>query len=133
MKKVLLSSLFALLIGAAPLAHALDIKVTSNDTVVTKDKFATLVNDNLPADIKSLGPDYRLSAVLETQSFRDKLSFYFYSVMLMRKVVEQGTGKVYWVQTGGLRSNGLTEGGDKLTNRVHDDMVAGSKSFRLDQ
>lgn len=133
MKEFLLPSLFALLIGASPVAHALDMKVTSNDADVTKDKFTTVVSENLPSEIKTLGPDYRLTAVLETQPFRDKLNFYFYSVMLMRKVVEQGTGKVYWVQTGGLRSNGLTEGGDKLTARVHDDMVAGSKSFRLYQ
>jgi hypothetical protein len=133
MKKILLSSAIAFLIGATPLAHALGVKVTSNDAVVTKEKFAAVINDNLPAEIKSLGSDYQLTAVLETQSFKDKLSFYFYSVMLMRKVVEQGTGKIYWVQTGGLRSNGLTEGGDKLTGRVHDDMVAGAKSFRLDQ
>jgi len=133
LKNVLAPALIAFLIGAAPAAHAIDIKVTSDDPVVDKNKFGTVVTQNIPSDLMALGPNFRLSAVLETSDFKDKFRFYFYSVMLMRKVVEQGTGKQYWAATGGIRSHGATEGGDKLIKRIHDDMVAGAKSFHTDQ
>lgn len=133
MKKTLLIALFQVLCVTSQMAHAFDLKVVSNDPVVKQDQFRSVVSDNLPASVKALGDNYRMTAVLETTPFRDNLSFYFYSVMLMRKVIEQGTGKAYWVQTGGIRSNGLTPGGDKLVSRIHDDMVAGSRSFVLDQ
>ncbi|MDR5798928.1 MULTISPECIES: hypothetical protein [Caballeronia] len=134
MKKVIPTALAMLfLLGVAPVAHAVDMVLTSTDPIVDKAKFSEVVNRFLPDKVKALGPEYRLYGTLETASYRDGESFYFYSIMLHRKVVETGTGKIYWAITGGIRAHGITAGGEELVKHVREDMVLGTNSFKTDQ
>lgn len=133
MKKIITFALASFLFGAFQSAHALDLMATSSDPVVTHDKFRKVVQDTLPPQVAALDNNYRLSAVLETSDYQNGEHFYFYSVELLRKVIEEKTGKTYWAMTSGLRSHGLTHGGDELLDHVRSTMKAAQMSFRLDQ
>ena len=52
-----------------------------------------------------------------------------------RKVIESGTGKPYWVPTGGIRGHGVTQDSETVLNNLKSDVIAGAKagSFKLDQ
>lgn len=125
-----------LLLGALALsqgAHALEIMASNTDKEIQQEEFNQTVKNATPPDIRKLGDDYRLIALLETTPYKDNSLLYFYSVMLHRQVTEQATGKKYWIATGGVRSNGVTRGGEELLHHVRNTMEAGAKSFRLDQ
>ncbi|WP_432263099.1 hypothetical protein [Cupriavidus sp. TMH.W2] len=133
MKKILLSLAVSFLIGAAPSAQAIEMALSSTDPVVDKAKFSEVVDKFLPEKVKVLGPDFKLIGMLETSTYRDGDSFFYYSLMLHRKVIDRDSGKVYWAATGGIRAHGITVGGDEIVKHVREHMVIGANSFKTEQ
>ncbi|WP_425953283.1 hypothetical protein [Ralstonia pseudosolanacearum] len=133
MKKRIAAIAFFLLFGAGSSARAVEMVLSSTDPRVDPAKFSEVVNKYLPDNIKALGAGFKMVGVLETASYRDGDSFYFYSLTLHRSVIEQGTGTQYWVPSGGIRSYGITAGGEALEKQLRDDVVMGAKSFKTGQ
>lgn len=119
-------------LASAP-AQALDIYIRSTDAEISDAQLRDAVRQSMPTSLADHSADYRLVGILETAKYQDVGVIYFFSVMLNKQVHEQGTGKPYWVLTGGVRGNGVSEGGTKLLELIQKTMQQGSASFRSDQ
>ena len=133
MKHTIKSTLALVLVGLSQAANAIEMNLASTDAIVDKAKFTEVVTKFLPAKVQSLDSNYRLIGVLETSSYKDGDSFFYYSLMLHWKIADRDSGKTYWAVTGGIRAHGITAGGDELIKHVREDLVLGANSFPLDQ
>ncbi|MNJ70269.1 hypothetical protein D3C77_667140 [compost metagenome] len=80
-----------------------------------------------------LESSYKLYAVVETADYKPGERLFSYSVQLHKKVIEAGTGKEYWVNTGGIRGHGVAVATETILGNLKSDIVAGAGSFKLDQ
>lgn len=127
----------AVLFGFAYLANAQAVEMTlsSNAPDVPQGQIKDAIVPNLPTAISQLGSDYQLFAIVETGDYMPGQRLYSYSVTLHRKVIEFGTGKTYWVPTGGIRGHGVAQESETVLSNLKADVIAGAKagSFKLDQ
>ncbi|AVX93380.1 hypothetical protein [Pseudomonas psychrophila] len=127
----------AVLFGCAYLANAQAVEMTlsSNAPDVPQGQIKDAIVPNLPTAISQLGSDYQLFAIVETGDYLPGQRLYSYSVTLHRKVIESGTGKTYWVPTGGIRGHGVAQESETVLSNLKADVIAGAKagSFKLDQ
>ncbi|AZG12105.1 MULTISPECIES: hypothetical protein [Cupriavidus] len=133
LKNALKCALAATLLGLTQAANAIEMNLASTDAVVDKAKFTEVVTQFLPAKVQALDSNYRLIGVMETASYRDGERFFYYSLMLHKKVIDRDSGKTYWAVTGGIRAHGITAGGEELIKHVREDLVLGANSFPMDQ
>jgi len=117
-------------------AQAVEMTLSSNATEIPQGQIKDTIVSSLPTDIAQLGSDYQLFAIFETGDYKvpgERL--YSYSVTLHRKVIESGTGKIYWVPTGGIRGHGVAQATETVLSNLKSDVIAGAKagSFKLDQ
>lgn len=133
MTYALKATLAAVLVGLTQAANALEMNFSSTDAIVDKARFTEVVTKFLPERVQALDSNFRLIGVMETASYKDGEQFFYYSLMLHRKVVDRDGGKTYWAVTGGIRAHGITVGGDELIKHVREDLVLGANSFRTDQ
>ncbi|MBX8556978.1 hypothetical protein K5D56_25575 [Pseudomonas cichorii] len=116
-------------------AQAVEITLSSNAPEIPQEQIKDAIVPNLPTAVSQLGGDYQLLAIVETGDYMPGQRLYSYSVILHRKVIESGTGKPYWVPTGGIRGHGVVQESKTLLSNLKSDIVAGAKagSFKLDQ
>lgn len=133
MKKSFCAVLGSILLGLAPAAHSLEISVAATGAAVDKAQFQKVVEQYLPDQVKALDNGYQLFGVMETFPGRENDSFYFYSLMLHKKIIDRDSGKAYWAQTGGLRAHGVVQNADELLKQLKDSLKAASGSFHTDQ
>ncbi|MBA1204768.1 MULTISPECIES: hypothetical protein [Pseudomonas] len=115
-------------------ASAVELVLSSNATEIPHDLVKETISAHLPRQIVELDGSYKLYAYLETADYQPGERLYSYSVQLHKRVEEAGTGKVYWVSTGGIRGHGVaTVAQDTILANLGSDLVAGANSFKLDQ
>jgi hypothetical protein len=116
-------------------AQAVEMTLSSNATEIPQGQIKDAIIANLPTAVSQLGSDYQLFAIVETGDYKPGLRLYSYSVTLHRKVIESGTGKTYWVPTGGVRGHGVAQESETVLNNLKADVIAGAQagSFKLDQ
>ncbi|VVP30698.1 hypothetical protein [Pseudomonas fluorescens] len=116
-------------------AQAVEMTLSSNATEIPQGQIKEAIVSNLPLAVTQLGNDYQLFSIVETGDYMPGQRLYSYSVTLHRKVIESGTGKTYWVPTGGIRGHGVAQVSDTVLSNLKSDVIAGAKagSFKLDQ
>lgn len=116
-------------------AQAVEMTLLSNATEIPQGQIKDAIISNLPTAVSQLGSDYQLFAIVETGDYMPGQRLYSYSVTLHRKVIESGTGKPYWVPTGGIRGHGVAQESETVLSNLKSDVIAGAKagSFKLDQ
>lgn len=116
-------------------AQALEMTLSSNAPEINQVQMKDAIVQNLPSAVSQLGSDYQLFAIVETGDYMPGQRLYSYSVTLHRKVIESGTGKPYWVPTGGIRGHGVAQESETVLSNLKSDVVAGAKAgaFKLDQ
>ncbi|WP_173678006.1 MULTISPECIES: hypothetical protein [unclassified Pseudomonas] len=116
-------------------AQAVEMTLSSNATEIPQGQIKDAIISNLPTAVSQLGSDYQLFAIVETGDYMPGQRLYSYSVTLHRKVIESGTGKPYWVPTGGIRGHGVAQESETVLSNLKSDVIAGAKagSFKLDQ
>lgn len=116
-------------------AQAVEMTLSSNATEIPQGQIKDVIVSNLPTAVAQLGSDYQVFAIVETGDYMPGERLYSYSVTLHRKVIESGTGKTYWVPTGGIRGHGVAQVSETVLNNLKSDVIAGAKagSFKLDQ
>jgi hypothetical protein len=116
-------------------AQALEMTLSTNAPDIPQVQIKDAIVPNLPTKVSQLGSDYQVFAIVETGDYMPGQRLYSYSVTLHRKVIESGTGKPYWVPTGGIRGHGVTQDSETVINNLKSDVIAGAKagSFKLDQ
>lgn len=116
-------------------AQAVEMTLSSNATELPQGQIKDAIISNLPTEVAQLGSDYQVFAIVETGDYMPGQRLYSYSVTLHRKVIEVGTGKVYWVPTGGIRGHGVAQESETVLINLKTDVIAGAKagSFKLDQ
>lgn len=116
-------------------AQGVELTLSSNATEIPQGQIKDAIVSNLPTAVAQLGSDYQLFAIVESGDYQPGLRLYSYSVTLHRKVIETGTGKTYWVPTGGVRGHGVAQESETVLSNLKSDVIAGAKagSFKLDQ
>ncbi|MGP4922422.1 MULTISPECIES: hypothetical protein [Pseudomonas] len=116
-------------------AQAVEMTLSSNATEIPQGQIKDAIVSNLPSAVSQLGSDYQLFAIVETGDYLPGQRLYSYSVTLHRKVIESGTGKIYWVPTGGIRGHGVAQESVTVVGNLKSDVIAGAKAgaFKLDQ
>jgi hypothetical protein len=116
-------------------AQAVEMTLSSNATDIPQGQIKDTIVSNLPTAVSQLGSDYQLFAIVETGDYMPGQRLYSYSVTLHRNVIESGTGKTYWVPTGGIRGHGVAQESETVLTNLKSDVIAGAKagSFKLDQ
>lgn len=109
--------------------------LSSNATEIPQGQIKDVIVANLPMAVSQLGSDYQLFAIVETGDYMVGERLYSYSVTLHRKVIEAGTGKPYWVPTGGIRGHGVAQQSETVLSNLKSDVIAGAKAgaFKFDQ
>ncbi len=114
-------------------ASAVELLLSSNVSEISQDMLKETITSALPAEVVRLNGGYKLYAVVETADYKPGERLFSYSVQLHKRVIEAETGKVYWVNTGGIRGHGVAVSSDTILGNLKSDIVAGSGSFKLDQ
>lgn len=114
-------------------ASAVELVLSSNANEIPLDLVKETISSHLPEPIVKLDGGYKLYAYLETADYQPGERLCSYSVQLHKRVVEAGTGKVYWVSTGAVRGHGVAVSQDTILGNLGSDLVAGASSFKLDQ
>lgn len=116
-------------------AQAVEMTLSSNATEIPQGQIKDVIVANLPMAVSQLGSDYQLFAIVETGDYMVGERLYSYSVTLHRKVIEAGTGKPYWVPTGGIRGHGVAQQSETVLSNLKSDVIAGAKAgaFKFDQ
>ncbi len=69
-------------------------------TLVDGAELMSIINKNLASKFNNYrGDKYRLSAHVSTAIFTDSTVNYYSRIALQKRVIEQKTGKEYWVET----------------------------------
>lgn len=116
-------------------AQAVEMTLSSNATEIPQGQIKDAIVSNLPTAVSQLGSDYQLFTIVETGDYMPGQRLYSYSVTLHRKVIESGTGKPYWVPTGGIRGHGVAQESETVLSNLKSDVIAGANAgaFKLDQ
>lgn len=116
-------------------AQAVEMTLSSNATDIPQGQIKDAIVSNLPTAVSQLGSDYQLFTIVETGDYMPGQRLYSYSVTLHRKVIESGTGKPYWVPTGGIRGHGVAQESETVLSNLKSDVIAGANAgaFKLDQ
>jgi hypothetical protein len=116
-------------------AQAVEMTLSSNATEIPQGQIKDAIVSNLPTAVSKLGSYYQLFAIVETGDYMLGQRLYSYSVTLHRKVIESGTGKPYWVPTGGIRGHGVAQESETVLSNLKSDVIAGANAgaFKLDQ
>ncbi|BAW27369.1 hypothetical protein C206_02324 [Pseudomonas putida TRO1] len=126
-------ALLAIMGFSSSSASAVELVLSAHAAEISQEMIKETISSHLPKQVVKLDGGYKIYAYLETADYQPGERLFSYSVQLHKRVVEAGTGKVYWVSTGGVRGHGVAVSGDTILANLGNDLVAGAESFKLDQ
>lgn len=114
-------------------AAAVELNLSSNASEIPQAQVKDAIVSSLPPEVVALKSNYRIFAVVETSDYKPGERLFSYSVFLHKRITEAGTGKQYWVNTGGVRGHGVAVASETILSNMKSDMKLGGRSFKLDQ